>query len=342
LTLYRVALIEGDGVGPEISKVAIEVIEAIQRRFNINFEIKPAPAGDSVLKQKGEALPNESLSVIKASDVCLKGPVGESAADVIVRLRQMLQLYANIRPSKSLPQVDCLSPKVDLVIVRENTEDLYSGMEFDVGDGVVALRLITRRACERIARYAFQLAEQRNKKRKVVAIHKSNVLRKSDGLFSQICREVSRDYPSISLNEMYVDATAMNLIRSPESFDVLVTTNLFGDILSDEAAQLVGGLGLAPSANIGENFALFEPVHGSAPDIAGKGIANPIAMMLSVNMMLEWLNSSRKDEECMRASIKLQEAIFSVLKKGMKTPDLGGDNTTSQVGSAIAKEIHRK
>ena len=269
-------------------------------------------------------LPESSLKTIRESDACLKAPVGETAADVIVKLRQMLDLYANIRPAKSLPNVPSLKPGIDMVIVRENTEDLYKGQEFEFDGGVVALRTITRFASERIARRAFELAEQRGGARKVVAVHKSNVLRKSDGLFSQVCREVSKGYPKVSFSEMLVDAAAMNLIRDPASFDVIVTTNLYGDILSDEAAQLVGGLGMTPSANIGADFALFEPVHGAAPDIAGKGVANPIAMILTVAMMLDWLAKTRWDEGCSAGASEIRGAVNLVLEGGTRTPDLGG------------------
>jgi 3-isopropylmalate dehydrogenase len=304
--------------------------------------IKDSPAGDDCRKKFGSPLPDTSLKTIQASDACLKAPVGETAADVIVKLRQTLDLYANIRPAKSLPNVPSLKPRIDMVIVRENTEDLYKGQEFEFDGGVVALRTITRRASERIAKHAFELAERRmGSRRKVVAVHKSNVLRKSDGLFAQVCREVSRKHPKVSFSEMLVDAAAMNLIRDPLSFDVLVTTNLYGDILSDEAAQLVGGLGIAPSANIRDDFAIFEPVHGSAPDIAGKGRANPIAMLLTTAMMLEWLASTRHDEKCATGAIAVRRAVNRVLETGRRTPDLGGKATTMQVANAIARTISK-
>jgi 3-isopropylmalate dehydrogenase len=337
---YSVALIEGDGVGPEISKASLLVLEALEETVGLGFSIEESPAGDICKKRTGLPLPETSLKTIRESDACLKAPVGETAADVIVKLRQMLDLYANIRPAKSLPNVPSLRPGIDMVIVRENTEDLYKGQEFDFPGGVVALRTITRAASERIAKYAFELAEQRGGARKVVAVHKSNVLRKSDGLFAQVCRDVSIAYPGVSFSEMLVDSAAMNLIRDPLSFDVIVTTNLYGDILSDEAAQLVGGLGMTPSANIGQQFALFEPVHGAAPDIAGKGIANPVAMILTEAMMLDWLAKTKDDPRCARAANAIREAVTSVLKSGTRTPDLGGKATTSQVARAIAQAIH--
>jgi 3-isopropylmalate dehydrogenase len=336
---YSIALIEGDGIGPEISKASLVVIEALQEKLGLSFSIKEAPAGDNCMKKTGTALPDSSISTIRESDACLKGPVGETAADVIVKLRQMLDLYANIRPAKSLPNVPSLKPGIDMVIVRENTEDLYKGQEFEFDGGVVALRTITRSASERIAKYAFELAEQRGGTRKVLAVHKSNVLRKSDGLFADVCREVSRGHPKVSFGEMLVDSAAMNLIRDPLSFDVIVTTNLYGDILSDEAAQLVGGLGMTPSANVGTDFALFEPVHGAAPDIAGRGIANPIAIILTTAMMLDWLAKTRKDKTCSEGASAIRSAVNRVLEAGMRTPDLGGKSTTMQVAKAVAKAI---
>jgi len=339
LTSYTIATIEGDGVGPEVSAVSIGVLNSLAPQFDLRFDFRAAPVGDSCKRTSGEALPSTSVSTIMQTDACLKAPVGETAAETIVKLRQILDLYANIRPSKSLPHVPSLLPDIDLVIVRENTECLYRGMEFEIEGGVIALRTITRKASERIAKYAFQMAELRNGKRRVVSVHKSNVLRKSDGLFAQVCREVSSNYPSIAYSEMLVDAAAMNLIREPQNFDVLVTTNMYGDILSDEAAQVVGGLGTAPSANIGERFALFEPVHGAAPDIAGRGTANPIAMILTSAMMLEWLSKSRGDRSCEDAATAIRKAVNLTLEKGVRTPDLGGVSSTAEVGSAVTRFV---
>ena len=338
---YSIALIEGDGVGPEISKASLLVLDAVQEKLGLTFSVKASPAGDNCKRKTGVPLPESSLKSIRESDACLKAPVGETAADVIVKLRQMLDLYANIRPAKSLPNVPSLKPGIDMVIVRENTEDLYKGQEFEFDGGVVALRTITKFASERIAKYAFETAEQRGGARKVVAVHKANVLRKSDGLFAQVCRQVSKDYPKVSFSEMLVDAAAMNLIRDPLSFDVIVTTNLYGDILSDEAAQLVGGLGMTPSANIGLDFALFEPVHGAAPDIAGKGIANPVAMILTSAMMLDWLAKTRHDEACSAGASRIRSAVNSVLETSARTPDLGGKATTMQVAEAVATAISK-
>jgi 3-isopropylmalate dehydrogenase len=340
LSKYRIAYIEGDGVGPELSRATFTVLNALQEEFRFNLGVRLVPAGDSCLLEKGTALPENSIRTIMKSDACLKAPVGESAMEVIVRLRQELDLYANIRPVKNLPGVESIARDVDFIIVRENTEDLYRGIEFEIPDGMVALRMITRRASKRIAEYAFNLASQR--RRKVVAIHKSNVLRRSDGLFAQVCRDVGKTHPDVALTNMYVDAAAMNIIRSPQDFDVIVTTNLYGDILSDEAAQLVGGVGLAASANIGERFALFEPVHGAAPDIANRGIANPIAMLLAAAMMLEWLGTSRGDKVCRSAAQSLRGAVDRALRKGIKTPDLGGRYKTLEMADFVANEIRAK
>jgi 3-isopropylmalate dehydrogenase len=336
---YTISLIRGDGVGPEISEASLLVLDAIQNRLGIGFSIIDSPAGDACKEKTGAPLPESSLETIRASDACLKAPVGATAADVIVRLRQLLDTYANIRPAKSLPNVPSLKPGIDMVIVRENTEDLYKGQEFEFNGGVVALRTITRRASERIAEHAFRLAEQRSKK--VVAVHKSNVLRKSDGLFAQVCSEVSTRHPEVAFSEMLVDAAAMNLIRDPLSFDVIVTTNLYGDILSDEAAQLVGGLGMVPSANIGEKFAIFEPVHGAAPDIAGKGVANPVALILTEAMMLEWLAGARNDPACAAGASAIRKAVNQVLETTARTPDLGGRASTQQVARAVAQAISK-
>jgi len=225
----------------------------------------------------------------------------------------------------------------DLVIVRENTEDLYCGLEAGDDERVTATRVITRRACERIAKYAFELARER--RNSVTAIHKANVMKKTDGLFLSVCREVASNYPDIHFSDMLVDAAAMNLIRNPQEFDVIVTTNMFGDILSDEAAQVVGGLGLAPSANIGQDFALFEPVHGCAPDIAGKNIANPTSLVLSAAMMLAWLGRQRHDNEARLASRAVERAVESCLVSGEVTPDLGGPLSTLEMGRAIKTKL---
>ncbi len=337
--MYKISLITGDGIGPEISESAISVLNTINDKLDLKFDITKLSAGDKALEQTGKALPDETINVIKQSDVCLKAPVGESAADVIVVLRRMLDLYANIRPAKSYPHMPALRDDIDMVIVRENTEDLYTGKEFRVGNSAVALRIISEDASKRIARYAFETAKQRNSKKKVTCVHKSNVMRVTDGLFVKACTDVSKDYPEIAFEQMYVDACAMNLIRHPEQFDVVVNTNLYGDILSDESSQVVGGLGMAPAANIGDNFALFEPVHGAAFDIAGKNIANPSSFLLSIKMMLDWLGAKHNDSKCFEVGKKLESTIFDLVKSGVKTKDIGGDKTTSEFTKHITDNL---
>ncbi len=337
--MYKISLITGDGIGPELSESAISVLNTISDKYKIKFEISKLIAGDKALEQTGKALPDEVIEIIKKSDVCLKAPVGESAADVIVVLRRMLDLYANIRPSKSYPHMPALRDDIDMVIVRENTEDLYIGKEFSLGDSAVALRIISEHASKRIAKYAFETARQRNSMKKVTCVHKSNVMRITDGLFAKACNDVSTEYPDIKFEEMYVDACAMNLIRQPQKFDVIVTTNLFGDILSDESSQVVGGLGMAPAANLGDNFALFEPVHGAAFDIAGQNIANPSSFLLSIKMMLDWLGVKHNDPKCFEVAKKLESTIFDLVKSGIKTKDIGGDKTTVEFTKQITDNL---
>ena len=258
---------------------------------------------------------------------------------MIIRLRRELDLYANIRPAKSLPNVPSLNPHTDLVIVRENTEDLYSGLESGDNERATATRVISRRASERIAKCAFDLARERRKA--VTAIHKVNVMKKTDGLFLSACKEVASQYPDVSFSDMLVDAAAMNLIRNPQEFDVLVTTNMFGDILSDEAAQVAGGLGIAASANIGDAFAIFEPVHGCAPDIAGTNTANPTSLLLSAAMMLDWLGRQRHDERATQASRALYSAVDACLANREVTRDLGGRLDTLEMGRAVTKRFSK-
>ncbi len=338
--MYNISLITGDGIGPELSESAIAVLETIHDNLGLEFSIKKLQAGDGALKNTGKALPEETIDEIKKSDACLKAPVGESAADVIVKLRRMLDLYANIRPAKSYPNMPALRDDIDLVIVRENTEDLYTGDEFDIDENTsVALRRISSQASKRIAKYACLIAQQRNKAKKITCVHKSNVMKKTDGLFSRACEEEIRNHSDITFEQMYVDACAMNLIRQPHSFDVIVTTNLFGDILSDEAAQVVGGLGMAPAANIGDNFALFEPVHGAAFDITGKQIANPSSFILSIKMMLDWLGMKNNDKKCIDVARHLESTVYNVVNNGIKTKDIGGDKTTMEFTKEIVSKL---
>ena len=322
---YNIAVIPGDGIGSEVMESTIAVLN----NLNLDFNYIYGEAGDACLEKTGYALPEKTIEIVKNADACLFGAAGETAADVIVKLRQEMKMFANLRPVKSYPNTNSLAENIDFIIVRENTEGLYiADKEEFTQEGAVARRVITREAEERIIDYAFQYAKD-NKKSKVTGVHKANVLKKSDGLFREIFYEVGERYPDIEKEDFYVDATAMYLITQPESFEVIVTTNLFGDILSDEGAGLVGGLGLIPSANIGDEGALFEPVHGSAPDIAGKGIANPIAMMLSAVMMLRYLGENESAE-------RLENAILKLLTDAkVLTGDLGGSATTSEVTNEI-------
>jgi len=337
---YKVAIIPGDGIGPELTEAALIVLNAVQRKMGLNLEFIKLEAGDACLERKGTALPKETIDGISRSHVCLKGPVGETAADVIVKLRLMFDLYANIRPIKSYPNVPCLRDDIDLVIVRENTEDLYKGFEFKIGDDTaLGLRVITRRGCERIARKAFEIALRRNGKKRVTAVHKANVMRVTCGLFAEVCREVAREYPDIKFDEQYVDAASMRLIKEPQNFDVIVTTNMFGDIISDEAAQLGGGLGMAPGGNIGDKFAIFEPVHGSAPTRVGKHTANPCSMILASKMMMEWLGEKYGDQACIKAAEIIEAGVIEALRKKHAVPDLGGNLKTLEMGEAISEEI---
>lgn len=336
--MYRISLVTGDGIGPDLAAAAASVLEAVSDRHGVGFDVRRLPAGDAALNDLGAALPDETLRDIRDSDACLKAPVGESAADVIVRLRRVLDLYANVRPAKSYPGVQALRDDIDLVIVRENTEDLYTGKEFEVDGGAVALRIITERASRRIAVMAFETARRRSMM-KVTCVHKSNVMRISDGLFSRVCAQVASEYPDIIYENMYVDACAMNLIRRPEQFDVILTTNMFGDILSDESSQVVGGLGMAPAANIGDDFALFEPVHGAAFDIAERHIANPSSFILSVRMMLQWLASARNDAACAEAAAAVESALAGLVAAGTGTRDIGGELDTAGFAEAVSSRI---
>jgi len=327
MTTYKIAVIPGPGIGNEVVPEAVRLLEST----DLTFDCRYMEIGYEVFKRTGTPVPDDVLAEIRKTQACLFGatttPVGVPGyRSAIITLRKALGLYANVRPAKSYP-IQKSMKNVDLVIVRENTEGLYSGMEFELEDSAYSIRVITRKATERIARFAFELAMKRRKK--VTVVNKANVLRMSDGLFLNVSRKVAEDYPEVEVEESFVDVTAMRLVLKPHIFDVIVTSNLFGDILSDEAAGLVGGLGLAPSANIGADYALFEPVHGSAPRLAGRGIANPMAAILASRMMLDYLGENRWAE-------RIENAIITVLKEGkVLTPDLGGNSTTKQVTDAI-------
>jgi isocitrate dehydrogenase (NAD+) len=331
--MYTITLIPGDGIGPEISEAVRQILSA----SGIKIEWEVHEAGMTALAKYGNVLPADVLDSISRNRVALKGPlttpIGEGFPSINVALRKALNLYANIRPVHNIPGVETRYKDVDLIVVRENTEDLYSGIEHVVVPGVVeSLKIITEVASTRIARYAFDLSRRQNRK-KVTAIHKANIMKLSDGLFLDSIRNVRRSYPEIDYDEMIVDNTAMQLVLNPLQFDVLLMENLYGDIISDLAAGLIGGLGLAPSGNIGEKAALFEAVHGSAPDIAGKNIANPTALLLSSILMLQHLGE-----------IKTADRIFDAIKKvfvekKIMTPDLGGNASTQTFTNAIIAEL---
>ena len=328
--MYKIAVIPGDGIGKEVMEATLHVLEAIDVEFDYIF----ADAGDEYMEKTGVPLPQETVDIVKSSQACLFGAAGESAADVIVKMRQELDLYVNLRPVKSYPGTKSLFDNLDFVIVRENTEGLYIGLEEETEEGATALRVTTRKAAEKICKYAFEYAKKTGRK-KVTAVHKANVLKKTDGLFKETFYKVAEDYPDMELDDRYVDATAMFFITKPDMFDVIVTTNLFGDILSDEGAGLVGGLGLIPSANIGDKQGLFEPVHGSAPRIAGQGIANPSAMILSAVLMLDYLEENE-------AARKLENALVDVLAEGnVVTVDLGGSASTMEMAAEIRSKLEK-
>ena len=336
--MYRVSVIEGDGIGPHIVELTKQLLNFLGDRYGFSIQFLDAPAGDRVKEETGEALPRESLKTILSSDACLKGPVGETARDVIVYLRQRLDLFANIRPFKTYDGIKSKWSGVDFVIVRENTEDVYRGVE-DVGEEHgVALLVITRKATERIARVAFNMAMQR--RRKVTVVDKANVVR-SYQLFRKIVHEVAQNYGEIEVVDMYVDNAAYQMIVNPQGFDVILTPNLFGDILSDEAAGVVGTIGIAGSANIGEDYGLFEPVHGSAPTLDPE-MANPIAQITAAKMLLDWLAEKKNDKNLKQASQSLWKAVENILNEGrILTPDLGGSYKCSQFVVELRKEIER-
>ena len=324
--MYNIAVIPGDGIGEEVVKATTTVLD----KLDIDFNYTHAIAGDKCKEEKGVPLPDETIKLAKESDAVLFGAAGETAADVIVRLRHELNTFVNLRPVKSL-QPDKYG-NIDFMIVRENTEDLYIGDEEETPDGAIARKKITKKASDKISDYAFKYAKDTGRK-KVTAVHKANVLKISDGLFKKSFYEIAEKYPEIEANDFYVDATAMYLITNPLDFEVIVTSNLYGDILSDEGAGLVGGLGMIPSANIGDESGLFEPVHGSAPDIAGQGIANPVATILSACMMLDYLGESE-------SARKIESIIVDVIQEAkVVTPDLGGSSTTQEMAEYIASKI---
>ena len=333
--MIKIARIDGDGIGKEVTEAGVAVLESL----DLNIDFIEAEAGRECFDKNGTTIPEETINIAKNTKATLFGAITSTPGQKspIITLRQELDTYANLRPIKSFKGIKCIFDDLDFLIVRENTEGLYSGNETieDMNGGdkkAIAQRVITKKASERISKLAFEEAIKLGKE-SVTCVHKANVLKKTDGVFKESFYRIAKDYPNIRTNDYYVDATAMYLLTKPQEFDVIVTSNLFGDILSDASAGLVGGLGLAPSGNIGDKHGIFEPVHGSAPDIAGNNISNPIAMLLSVSMMLEYLNEDYWAE-------KVKVACENVLEKGkVKTPDLCGNNKTMDVANEVIKEI---
>lgn len=330
---HRITLIQGDGIGPEVSVATQQVLEAA----GAEIEWDMVEVGTGAIEKFATPLPDNVIESIKKNGVALKGPVttpiGEGFQSVNVSLRKQLNLYANVRPINSKYGVSERFLNVDMVIVRENTEDLYSGLEYDIAPGIAqSLKIITRAASERIAKFAFEYAVKNDRKR-VQAVHKANIMKKSDGLFLQSCRDIAVNYPDVEYSEIIVDNCAMQIVMQPEQFDILVMANLYGDIISDLGAGLVGGLGLVPGVNYGDAIAVFEAVHGSAPDIAGKNIANPLALILSSELMMRYLG-----EEHIANHIK-HAVIVLLTERKYLTPDMGGNTTTTELAQALIKEI---
>ena len=330
-----IAVIRGDGIGPEIMESAIRVPDAL----DIGLEYEFVEAGVAAYQATGELLPAATLETIARHKVALKGPlmtpIGGGFSSINVQLRKHFDLYANVRPVITFPDTKARYQDIDLITVRENTEGAYSAEGQTISeDGEIALSMVrnTRHGCERIVRYAFELA-RRQRRRKITAVHKANIMKTTSGMFLKVAREVATEFPDIAFNEMIVDNTCMQLVMNPHQFDVIVTTNLFGDIISDLCAGLVGGLGLAPGANIGSEIAIFEAVHGSAPDIAGKGVANPCALLLGATQMLSHMGLED-------AAIRVRSAIRETLDaRDNTTPDLGGSGTTSSFTDALLKRL---
>jgi len=334
LVTQRVTLIPGDGIGPEIAAAAVEVLDAT----GVGFEWLTVDAGAAQLERYGTPLPEHVLESIRDTGIALKGPIttpiAEGFRSANVTLRQKLDLYANLRPARSIVGIESRYSGVDLVIVRENTEDLYAGVEHMVGpDAAESIKIITRYASERIARFAFEYAVA-NGRRKVTAVHKANIMKLTDGLFLESCRHVAQEYAGrVEFEDRIVDNMCMQLVQKPELYDVLVLPNLYGDIVSDLAAGLVGGLGVAPGANIGETAAVFEPVHGSAPKYAGQNKANPTALILSAALMLRHLGE-------LAAADAVEAAVRGVIAEGETvTYDLGGSAGTREFGAAVAARV---
>jgi isocitrate dehydrogenase (NAD+) len=330
---HTITLIPGDGIGPEITAATVRIVAA----SGVQIEWETHIAGAQALEKSGTTLPETLLESVKRNKVALKGPlttpVGKGFTSVNVGMRKALDLYANVRPVRALPNIECKYPELDLVIVRENTEGLYAGLEHAVIPGVIeSLKVVTEKASLRIAKYAFEFARREGRK-KVTAVHKANILKMSDGLFLECFYKIAKDFPEIAADDKIIDNCCMQLVMNPQQFEVLVMENLYGDIVSDLCAGLIGGLGLAPGANIGEQGAVFEAVHGSAPDIAGQGIANPTAILMSAILMLRHLGEREPAD-------KIEKAMLAVYADGkIRTRDLGGSAKTAEFADAIIEKM---
>jgi isopropylmalate/isohomocitrate dehydrogenase-like protein len=334
---YDIAVLKGDGIGPEVTDSALKVLEAVRDTSEFKLNFRYGEAGYHCIAEYGTNLPEETVALLKQTDACLKGPMTtpeEPGAPVsaAVKIRKLFNLYANVRPCRSYPNVEALRSDIDLVVVRENTEGMYSGVEYLVSPGVaVAMRIITQKASALVAEYAFKLAEKRRKR--LTYVHKANILRVTDGVFNDAVKAAAKNHPDVAVEDVHIDAMAMHLIKKPETYDVIVTTNLFGDVISDEAAQVTGSLGLAAGANVGDSYGMFEPVHGSAPKYTGMNRVNPTATIMAVQMMLDYIGE--KD-----AAAKIESAVLEVLKEGkVRTKDLGGSSSTSEMSDAIASKV---
>lgn len=330
--MHTITLVNGDGIGPEISASVMEIIQAAG--LKIDWDIQTA--GADVIEQEGVPLPKRVLDSIRKNKVALKAPVttpiGKGFRSVNVQLRKDLDLYANLRPCKNLPGVETRFKDVDLVVVRENTEDLYAGVEEQIDKNTAhSIKIITRKASERICKFAFEYAVKNNR-HEVCAVTKANIMKLSDGLFLESFRHMAQDYPNIKTREILVDNLCMQLVQDPTRFDVLVLPNLYGDIVSDLTAGLIGGLGVAQGANIGEDCAVFEPVHGSAPDIKGQNKANPTALLLSAIEMLKYIGERVYAD-------KIEKALFKTLAQGCKTVDIGGNLSTNEFTAAVISNL---
>lgn len=331
--MYNITLIDGDGIGPEITQAVVDIIEAA----NVKINWEKCLAGARAYEKFGDTIPDVTLKSIEKNKICLKAPIttpiGTGFKSVNVALRRHFDLYANVRPSKNLPAIKTPFDDVDLVIIRENTEDIYAGIENKIDENTIhGIKLVTKNGCERICEFAFEYANKNNRK-KVGVVTKANISKLADGMFLNTFREISKKHSNIQAHEILVDNLCMQLVQKPSQFDVLVMPNLYGDIVSDLCAGLIGGLGIAQSGNIGKSCAIFEAVHGSAPDIAGKGIANPSGLLRSAIMMLNYINETK-------AAKDIEKALFEVLKEGrVLTSDLGGSATLNEFKNEIIKKL---